>query len=286
MTRDSVTIYEVGPRDGLQGLPKLSAEDKIRYINLLSETGLRFIEAVSFVNPAFIPQTGDALEVALGIERKHGVTYSALLPSKYYYQQAKEANIPEIAVFISANEWHNRNNHGRGIDDTKPKLEDVMQLATADGKKVRGYISTVFGYHSPDDTPVSKVIEISNWYLEKGVYQISLGDTNGVADSRLVKERLKELFAEVNLDNFALHLHTQKDSMKIKIETAFDLGVRTFDSSCGGIGGCPTDALLANVDTLELAGFLEREGKYYGVSTGIDLDKLAKADEYVRTLIQ
>ena len=286
MTRDSVIVYEVGPRDGLQGLPKLSTESKIKYIDLLSDSGLRFIETVSFVKPEFIPQMEDALEVAKGLKRKPGVTYSALVPSIKYYPQAKEANMPEVAVFISANEEHNKKNLGRSIDETKPKLEEVIQAALQDGKRVRGYISTVFGYHFPDDTPVDKVIELSRWYLDKGVYQVSLGDTEGVASSKLIKEELKEISNEINLDNFALHLHTKRESMKIKIDTAFDLGVRTFDSSCGGIGGCPTNALLANVDTLELAGFMERKGVHYNFSTGIDLDKLVRADEYIRGLVK
>ncbi len=281
MARDGVTIYEVGPRDGLQGLPKLPTDDKIKYIDLLSDTGLRFIEAVSFVKPEFIPQMEDALEVAKGFERKQGVTYSALVPTMKYYPQAKEADMPEVAVFISANEEHNKKNLGRSIDETKPKLEEVIQAALHDGKSVRGYISTVFGYHSHDDTPVIKVIGLSRWMLDNSIYQVSLGDTEGVADYLAITTRFADIMREISPSNFALHLHTHADDMGKKIQAAYDMGIRTFDSSCGGIGGCPTDALLANVDTKALASYFESKG----VNTGLSLDALAEADSFARKLV-
>ena len=244
-------IYEVGPRDGLQGLSVVPTETKLELIDRLSETGLEYIEIGSFVGQKTIPQMADSGNVARRIKRHDGVTYSALVPNIKYYGDAREVDIPEIAVFLSANEEHNQANLGRDIATTKKKLREVIHAARDDGKTVRGYVSTVWGYRG-HDTSMSNVTDISKWLIDEGVYQVSLGDTTGLATAGIVRDVLLAIRGEMPLDKFALHYHTKRADMREKIDAGYEMGIRVFDSSIGGLGGCPTDELLGNVDTEEL----------------------------------
>lgn len=274
-------IYEVGPRDGLQGLRKLPTESKTRFIDLLSDTSLREIEIASFVDPKYIPQMEDATEVTRSIRRRRGVTYSALVPNLNFYPRAVDAGIEEICVFLSANEEHNIRNPGRPIEQTKAKLAPLIKRALEDGKSVRGYVSTVWGYHEPRDTDVKEAVSLSSWLAGEGVYQVSLGDTEGIATQSTNRERLRIISGEIPTGMLAVHYHTKPEDMPTKVDEAYEIGLRAFDSSTGGIGGCPTDRLLANTDTLELARHFESSG----ISTGLDLDKIGEASSFVKSLL-
>jgi len=275
-------VYEVGPRDGLQGLKPLPTEKKVELIDGLSDAGLKYIEVVSFVDPKYIPQMADATEVARGIRRKKGVVYSALVPNMKFYAQAQETDMPEIAVFLSANEEHNIKNLGRDIATTKERLKPVFEAARKDERTVRGYVSTAWGYKG-DDTPVADVIGISRWLLDEGAYQVSLGDTTGMGTRRTIQDRLLDIREEFgDLNRFALHLHTKREDMEHKVGASYISGMRIFDSSLYGLGGCPTDELLGNVDTEELVKHFEAEG----VATGVDLDQLGRASTSLRNTLR
>ncbi|MGZ4113060.1 MAG: hydroxymethylglutaryl-CoA lyase, partial [Tumebacillaceae bacterium] len=179
----SVTIKEVGPRDGLQNeATVIKTEDKIEWINRLSQTGLKHIEITSFVNPKWIPPLADALEVASGITRVPGVTYSALTPNMRGLEGALKANLDEVAVFMSATEMHNKKNINKSIDETFPVLKEVVDEALKAGKIVRGYLSTVFGCPYEGKTDAHKAYYVAEKLLEMGIHELSIGDTIGVAN--------------------------------------------------------------------------------------------------------
>ncbi|MEK6946761.1 MAG: hydroxymethylglutaryl-CoA lyase [Nanoarchaeota archaeon] len=278
----NVAFYEVGPRDGLQSLAVLPAAVKIEYINRLSQTGLKNIEVVSFVSPKFIPQMADSVSVVNGITRIGGIVYSALVPNLEYYGRAKESGLSEIAVFLSANETHNQRNLGASIAATKARLEPLINQAIEDGVRVRGYVSTFFGDHKPQDTPIIGGIEICRWLIGRGVYQVVPSDTYGVASPQDIREKLRlTIQEEIPPEKLALHLHTTAKDMSSKVDAALELGVNTLDSSAGGIGGCPADRqadkLIANVDTYQLARYLESQG----IPTGLNLDKVEEAGIFI-----
>jgi len=274
-------IYEVGPRDGLQGLKPLPTASKIELIDGLSDAGLKYIETVAFVNSKYIEQMDDAVEVVMGIRRKNDVVYSALVPNMKFYAQAQKTNIPEIAVFLSANDEHNTKNLGKDISTTKERIKPVFEAARNDGRTVRGYVSTAWGYKG-DDTPVADVIDISRWLIDEGAYQISLGDTTGMSTRETIQDRLANIRDEFgDLDKFAMHLHTKREDMKHKVDASYMSGITVFDSSICGLGGCPTEELLGNVDTEELIRHFENEG----VDTGIDLDQIGRESASLRKKI-
>lgn len=276
-----VKLYEVGPRDGLQGVPPIPATAKIRYIDLLSESGLRYIEITSFVDPRRVPQMADATDVARGIRKREGVAYSALAPNEHGYQRAAAAGLDEVAVFLSANEDHHRSNLGRPLSETMQRLEPVIARGIADGKRVRGYVSTVWGYHRPDDTPLAGVTRLARWLHDCGVYELSLGDTEGMATPPSVRERLRAIADEVPISKLGLHYHARGDVRPL-VDAGYEAGVRTFDGATGGIGGCPTDPLLPNTDTR----VLEWHFRSLQVPTDVDHpEKLEEAARFVRQLI-
>ena len=194
----NITIKEVGPRDGLQNEKFfISTEDKIAWINQLSSSGLKAIEITSFVNPKWIPALSDAVSVATGITRVPGVTYTALVPNQQGLERAFEANIDEVAVFMSASETHNLKNINKSISATFPILKRLVQKTLAAGKLSRGYVSTVFGcpYEGPVD--IDTVIRVSETLFEMGISELSLGDTIGVANPKQVQELLEVLLEKI-----------------------------------------------------------------------------------------
>ncbi|MGZ4107687.1 MAG: hydroxymethylglutaryl-CoA lyase, partial [Tumebacillaceae bacterium] len=204
----SVTIKEVGPRDGLQNeATVIKTEDKIEWINRLSQTGLKHIEITSFVNPKWIPPLADALEVASGITRVPGVTYSALTPNMRGLEGALKANLDEVAVFMSATEMHNKKNINKSIDETFPVLKEVVDEALKAGKIVRGYLSTVFGCPYEGKTDAHKAYYVAEKLLEMGIHELSIGDTIGVANPRQVQEVLEVFLKTIPADKMAMHFH-------------------------------------------------------------------------------
>lgn len=279
----NVTIKEVGPRDGLQNEQSfLSTEDKINWINQLSRTGLQSIEITSFVNPKWIPALADSLEVAKGIERMPGVTYTALVPNRRGLEKALEGNIDEMAVFMSASEIHNQKNINKSIAGTFPVLEEVVKEALSAGKTVRGYVSTVFGCPYEGQVSIDNVIRVSEHLFEMGIQELSLGDTIGVANPKQVQEVLTVLLKRFPIEKLALHFHDTHGTAAANILAALDMGITTYDASTGGLGGCPyapgASGNVATEDVLYMLGNM-------GIDTGVNLEKLLGAGRFIQEKI-
>ncbi|NRR21018.1 hydroxymethylglutaryl-CoA lyase [Brevibacillus sp. MS2.2] len=274
-----VQIVEVGPRDGLQNESAIvPAAAKIALIHKLMAAGLKRIEASSFVNPKWIPQLADADEVLQGINRSQEVTLSALVPNIRGLERARQCGLTEIALFMSASETHNQKNINKRIEDTFPILREVAREALALGMKVRGYISTVFGCPYEGNVPLDNSRRVTEALLEMGVYEISLGDTIGVATPKQVHEVFRELVKDVTNERLAAHFHDTRGTGLANVAAALDEGIRIFDSSIGGLGGCPyAPGAAGNISTEDLVYMLH--GMDY--ETGVDLEKLIEAGAYI-----
>lgn len=275
-------IVEVGPRDGLQNESAIvPAEAKIGLVHKLMEAGLARIEASSFVNPRWIPQLADAEEVLKGIMpiAKKGVRISALVPNVRGLERARQCGLEEIALFMSASESHNRKNINKSIAETFPVLAEVAKEALALGMRVRGYVSTVFGCPYEGDVPVDNSRRVTDALLEMGVYEVSLGDTIGVATPKQVHEIFAVLVKDFTTERLAGHFHDTRGTGLANVVAALEEGIRTFDSSIGGLGGCPyAPGAAGNISTEDLVYMLHG----MGYETGVDLNRLTEAGAYIQ----
>ncbi|MEK5270020.1 hydroxymethylglutaryl-CoA lyase [Aeribacillus sp. FSL K6-8394] len=278
-----VTIKEVGPRDGLQNeKTAIATEDKIAWINQLSKTGLTYIEITSFVHPKWIPQLADALDVAAGIERAPGVTYAALVPNQKGLENALTTQVDEISVFMSASETHNQKNINKSISDTFPVLTAVVQEAKRAKKTVRGYLSTVFGCPYEGEVSIEQVAAISERLFEMGVDELSLGDTIGVATPRQVEAVLNSLLKRFPKEKLSMHFHDTRGTALANVLLSLEMGITTFDSSLGGLGGCPyAPGASGNVATDDLLYMLNG----MDIATGIDAGRLTEAALFIQNKI-
>lgn len=276
---NSVTVKEVGPRDGLQNEKQfIQTEDKIDWINMLSETGLSYIEITSFVNPKWIPQLADAVQVAKSIKRKKDITYAALVPNERGLQAALEVNIDEVAVFMSASETHNRKNINKSISETYIVLKPVIEQALSAGKSVRGYISTVFGCPYEGEISIDAVLSVSDQLFSLGIQELSLGDTIGVANPKQVEEVLTKVLDRFPREKIAMHFHNTRGTALANVLVSLNLGITKFDSSLGGLGGCPyAKGASGNLATDDLHYMLDQ----MGIHTGIDQEKLIQAAIFI-----
>jgi hydroxymethylglutaryl-CoA lyase len=267
-----VTIYEVGPRDGLQNEARpIATGDKIAMIDALTATGLQRIEITSFVNPKWIPQLADASDVARGIKRKEGVVYSCLVPNKKGLEKALDAGMKEVAVFLSASETHNKKNVNKTVAETLTAFEEVIAPAKAAGVRVRAYVSTVYGCPYEGAVDPKKVVALVEELRRRGVYQISLGDTIGVATPLQVKSVLEDVLKVAPLEEVAVHFHDTRGTALANVLVAVGMGVATVDSAVGGLGGCPyAPGASGNLATEDVVYMLHG----MGIDTGIDLDAL------------
>jgi hydroxymethylglutaryl-CoA lyase len=275
-----VIVKEVGPRDGLQNeKTTIATEDKITWINKLSNTGLTYIEITSFVHPKWVPQLADALEVAMNIERVPGVTYAALVPNIKGLEKAIAAQIDEVSVFMSASETHNRKNINKSIEDTFPVLAEVVNEAKKTGKTVRGYVSTVFGCPYEGAVSVEQVMTVSEKLFEMGIDELSLGDTIGVATPRQVQDVLEQLLTRFPKEKLAMHFHDTRGTALANVLASLEMGITTFDSSLGGLGGCPyAPGASGNVATDDLLYMLHG----MQISTGVDFKRLTEAALFIQ----
>ena len=278
-----VTIKEVGPRDGLQNEPTVIAtEDKIVWINQLSKTGLTYIEITSFVHPKWISQLADAFDVATNIERVPGVTYAALVPNQKGLEKALAAQVDEVSVFMSASETHNRKNINKSIDDTFSVLAEVVHEAKSAKKTVRGYVSTVFGCPYEGAVSVDQVISVSEKLFEMGIDELSLGDTIGVANPRQVEKVLDSLLKRFPKEKLAMHFHDTRGTALANALISLEMGITAFDSSLGGLGGCPyAPGASGNVATDDLLYMLCG----MNISTGVDRERLTEAALFIQNKI-
>ncbi|WP_085992631.1 hydroxymethylglutaryl-CoA lyase [Oceanobacillus senegalensis] len=276
----TVRIKEVGPRDGLQNEKTwVPTESKIAWINLLSNTGIREIEFSSFVNPKLIPALSDAREVGKLIKRNPHVTYSALVPNQRGLEFALEAGVDGISVFMSASETHNRKNINKSIGDTYPILKQVIQDAKKEGKHVTGYVSTVFDCPYEGRILPGTVIPICDQLLDLGVDDLSLGDTIGTAVPLQVEELISELLEYYTPEKLIMHFHDTRGMAIANIHSSMQYGITRFDSSIGGLGGCPyAPGAAGNVATNDVLYLLHG----LGIKTGIDEKKIQEASLFIQ----
>ncbi|HSN99650.1 MAG TPA: hydroxymethylglutaryl-CoA lyase [Candidatus Nanopelagicales bacterium] len=280
---DAVSIYEVSPRDGLQNEATLIPIDgKRRLVDALVAAGLRRIEITSFVSPKWVPQLADAEELARTMRPPEGVTYSALCPNARGLERALAVGLGEIAVFLSASESHNRANINKSIADTLSVFSEIVPPAREAGLAVRAYVSTVWGCPYEGDVDPARVVSISEELLELGCYQVSLGDTIGVGTPRQTREIVRRFLDAMPVERFALHLHDTRGTALANLLVGLEMGVRDFDSSVAGVGGCPyAPGAAGNVATEDLVFMLHG----MGVATGVDLDKLLEAGNIAEQVI-
>ncbi len=278
-----VTIYQVGPRDGLQNEARnVPTADKIRFIDALVAAGMRSIEITSFVSPKWIPQLADAAEDARGVQRPSGVRMSALVPNRRGLDTALASGMREIAVFLSASETHNKKNVNKTIDETLRAFDEVVPVALASKVSVRAYVSTVFGCPYEGDVDPQRAVDLTARLRDMGVYQVSLGDTIGVANPRQTEEVLGRVLASHPADSIAVHFHDTQGTALANCLISLQMGVTTIDSSAGGLGGCPyAPGASGNLATEDVVAMLHS----MGVKTGIDLDKLAEASRTASTFV-
>ncbi len=269
---ERVTIVEVGPRDGLQNEPEtVPTEVKIGFIDRLSRTGLQVIEATSFVHPKWVPQLADGAEVLAGITRQPDVRYPVLVPNERGLERALEAGVTEVAVFAAASEAFSERNLNRSIAESLEMFAPVVRRALDEGLHVRGYVSMVCGCPFQGEVPVDDVARVTVSLFELGCREVSLGDTIGVGTVGQVQHLLEQLAPQILLDRLAVHMHDTYGQGLANTLAAFEAGVRTADTSAGGLGGCPFAAgATGNLATEDLVYALEGSG----VATGVDLDDL------------
>jgi hydroxymethylglutaryl-CoA lyase len=278
-----VRIVEVGPRDGLQNEKAMvPAAAKIELVDRLSATGLRTIEATSFVSPKWVPQLADAAEVFAGIGQKPGVAYPVLVPNLQGYERARAVGAREVAVFTAASEAFNRRNTNAGIDESLARFEPVLERARADGVRVRGYVSTVLGCPYQGDVPLGEVVRVATALHAMGCYEISLGDTIGVGTPGKARAMLRAVAGELPMAALAVHFHDTWGQALANILACLEEGVSVVDSAVAGAGGCPyARGASGNVASEDVVYMLHG----MGIDTGIDLPALADTGRWLAGLL-
>jgi len=280
---DSVSVYEVSPRDGLQNeRVTVPLYDKLRLVDALVAAGLKRVEITSFVSPQWIPQLADADELAKNAVAPEGVMFSALCPNPKGLERAKNAHLKEIAVFMSASETHNKKNVNKTIAESLQACEETIAPAKALGMSVRGYVSTVWGCPYEGEIDPKRAIEIAKKLYAMGCYQISFGDTIGVGTPKQTASIVEMALAELPVDAIALHMHDTRGTALSNVLVGLELGVRHFDASVGGLGGCPyAPGAAGNVATEDLVYLLQG----MGIATGIDLERLVEAGKAAESIV-
>lgn len=279
---ECVTIFEVSPRDGLQNeKAMISTADKIRLVDLLSGCGFTKIEVTSFVSPRWVPQMADAAEVLAGIARRPGVSYAALTPNMRGFEAALAAKADEIAVFASASEGFSQKNINCSIAESLERFAPVVKAARDSDLPVRGYVSCVTDCPFDGPTPPESTARVAKALKDMGCYEVSLGDTIGAGTPKTVSRMLDAVLDVVPATDLAGHFHDTRGRALENIETSLARGLRTFDASAGGLGGCPyAPGAAGNVATEAVVAMLHKQG----YETGIDEARLAEAAAFARSL--
>jgi len=279
---ESVEIFEVGPRDGLQPEPEfVETAKKIDLVNRLTEAGCARIEVTSFVNPKWVPQMADAAEVLRGITKKPGVVYSALVPNQKGLERALECGLEEVVTIMSTSESHNKKNLNRSIAESLKDIEEINKIARESGTRVRSYIATVFGCPMEGAMDPLKALDIALALESFGAYEISLGDTTGMANPVSAYSVPKAIAAALTKARLAVHYHKYFGMEFANNLASYNAGIRIFDSAAGGLGGCPyAPGARGNCATEILTEMFAR----MGINTGIDQKKIEGAASYAQTL--
>lgn len=277
-----IRIVEVGPRDGLQNEKSiLSTEDKFEFIRLLSETGLKTIETTSFVKAPAIPQMADAHALYTRVRDELGassVTFPCLVPNMHGLTDAISLGVKEIALFSATSDSFTKKNVNATVAETFERMRPVAEEAKKNGIKVRAYISTSYGCPYEGKIPLAKLVKVVEDFMKLDVYEISIGDTTGVATPKQVEESLKVLVPQFGPQKLAMHFHDTRGMAVTNILKSLEAGITTFDASAGGLGGCPyAKGATGNVATEDVWYLCQS----LGLNTGIDLDKLVKASTFI-----
>ncbi len=283
MLPKNVTLFEMGPRDGLQNESQtIPADAKVRFIDMLSESGLKWIEATSFVSPKAIPQLGDAVDVFGRIKKTPGVRYPVLTPNLKGYADARAAGADAIAVFSAASNEFTRRNINMTVEESLATFRQVVRAAKDDGVWVRGYVSTAFGSPFGDEVTPQSVVDVAVELMDMGCDSVSIGDPIGVGVPSQVEQLFPLLVNEIPLDRIAFHFHDTRGTALANMYAALRLGAHTFDSSAGGLGGCPyAPGATGNIGTEDVLYMLDQ----MGVKTGVDIDKVRAASRYIATVL-
>jgi hydroxymethylglutaryl-CoA lyase len=278
-----VTIVEVGPRDGLQNERRLVPTPlKIAFIDKLTDAGHRYIEVSAFVSPKWVPQMGDAAEVFSAIKRKEGVHYGALVPNRAGLDRALAAGVRDIAIFAAASETFSRKNINLSIDASFETYRQVTDAAMQAGLRVRGYLSTSFGCPFEGAVDPQRVVDLTERLLQLGVYEVAVSDTIGIAHPGQVARLLEQLLAKIPAAHVALHFHDTRGTAVANVLTALQHGITTFDSSAGGLGGCPyAPGATGNLATEDLLYVLDG----LGIDTGVSLAGVVEASRAIEGVI-
>jgi len=280
MASSEVRIYEVGPRDGLQAESAIvGTDDKLRFIELLTNAGLREIETTSFVSPTAVPQLADADAVLTGLDRHPGVRYPVLVPNQRGMERALAAGADAICVFTAATESYARHNINMSIAESIEAFRPVVAESRRRGFWTRAYVSTAFGCPYEGEVPERAVVDVAASLMELGVDELAISDTLGVAGPSDVRRVLRALAsAGIAADAIGLHFHDTRGTALANVATAMQLGYRSFDASAGGTGGSPfAPGSAGNLATEDLVYLLDREG----VRHGVDLDAVIAAARFM-----
>ncbi|MBK7580989.1 MAG: hydroxymethylglutaryl-CoA lyase [Myxococcales bacterium] len=272
---DKVSIYEVSPRDGLQNeATPIPLEAKQRLVEALLDSGLTRLELTSFVSPRWVPQLADADELVQSVKSRPGVSLSALCPNAKGFERARAVGLHEIAVFMSASETHNKKNTNKSLEQSLETFAEVVPPALEAGMRVRAYVSTVWGCPYEGDVDPKQSLALTQKLLALGCYQVSLGDTIGIGTPLQTRQLTQLFLSELPSEKLALHLHDTRGTALANALVGLELGIRDFDASVAGLGGCPyAPGAAGNLATEDLVFMLHG----MGIQTGIDLDRLIEA---------
>ena len=272
---ESVRIVEVGPRDGLQNeAARVATADKIAFVDALTKAGHQTIEVSAFVSPKWVPQMADAAQVFAGIQRQPGVTYTALVPNLAGLAHAREAQVGEVAIFAAASDTFSERNINQSVAESLHAYAAVCIEAQRLGIRVRAYVSTAFGCPFEGPVPVETVARVAGQLIDMGAYEVAVGDTIGSAHPGQVPVVLEAVERRVPLSKIALHFHDTRGTALVNVYAALQMGVTTFDSSAGGLGGCPyAPGATGNLATEDLIYMLDG----LGIRTGVSLEGIIAA---------
>ncbi len=279
----TVSIVEVGPRDGLQNEKEhLTVAQKSKLVDLLSDTGLSRIEAGSFVSPKWVPQMASSDEVFSAINRCSGVTYSALTPNMRGFESALAANVDEVAIFGAASEQFSQKNINCSIEESLERFAPVIQSATKHGLRVRGYVSCVLGCPYEGEIAPEKVADVTKLMIDMGCYEVSLGDTIGVGTPLKTAQMLDQVLDKVPKDKLAVHFHDTYGQALANLYVALEKGISVIDSAVAGLGGCPyAKGASGNVATEDVLYMLNG----MGITSNVDMNKLLVATKYISGIL-
>ena len=283
MNIKEVKVTEVGPRDGFQSEKTiLKTEDKIDIINNLIEAGFPRIEVSSFVSPKAIPQLADAESILSKVNRSSKTTLAALVPNSRGALRAVEAKLDEIVVFLSASESHNKKNVNRSVDESLQGFKEIADIAGKNNIPIQGDIATAFGCPFEGNISPKKLADISKEYKQMGFKGVTLGDTTGMATPVVVKDAIKSIRDNVPGFDITLHFHNTRGVGLANVMTGLNEGITDYESSFGGMGGCPfAPNATGNICSEDLIYLLHE----MGIKTGIDLDKIISVAKKVENLV-